>query len=202
MARRHDNVASWVRKLIGVTATALVAGTFAFAGVAGAGIMIEPGEGAAQDPGCSFTVVINEPGGVIPAGATSTTITVTGAIGGDFSGALVSLVLNGQAGPPIAVNPGDGSFVFGPLVVALPLDVSISYSFGNENAYTNFCIGPGGQSVVRVQSGAVVRPAAVARSLAFTGSDDTTRNVLIGVAAVVLGTGLVMGTRRRNRIKA
>jgi hypothetical protein len=195
-------VASWVRKLIGVTATAVVAGSFALAGVAGAGIMVTPGEGAAPDPGCSFTLVINEPGGVVPAGATSTTITVTGAIGGDFSGALVTLVINGQAGPTTPVT-ADGTFAFGPLVVALPLDVSISYSFGNENAYTNFCLGPGGQSVIRVQAGTVVRPAAAAaRALAFTGSNDTTRNVLIGVAAVVLGTVLVVGTRRRTRIKA
>jgi hypothetical protein len=197
-------VASWVRKLIGVTATALVAGSLAFAGTAGAGTDGMPGGPTPPpDPGCSFTVVINEPGGVVPEGATSTNITVTGAIGGDFSGALVSLLLNGSPVEEKAVNAGDGSFVFGPMQVSLPVDVSISYSFGNENAYTNFCIGPGGQSVVRVEAGAVARPAAApGRALAFTGSDDTTRNVLIGIAAVVLGTVLVVGTRRRSRLKA
>ena len=194
-------MASRVRKLIGVTAIAMVAGTFALAGVAGAGLMI-PGEGAPPDPGCSFAVVINEPGGVVPPGATTTNITVSGAIGGDFTGAEVTLLLDGIDSASQPVDPANGSFVFGPLDVNVPVDVSISYSYGNENAYTNFCIGPGGQSVIRVEAGAVARPAERARALAFTGSDDTTRNVLIGVAAVVLGTLLVVGTRRRHQVKA
>lgn len=185
-------MASRVRRLIGVTVMTVVLGGIAHAGAAGA---VEPGEGAPPDPGCSFTVTVA--GGTVPPGATQATITVTGAIGGASSGAQVSLVLNGQPGEPVAVGP-DGTFSFGPLVVSVPVDVSISYAFGNQNAYTNFCIGPGGQSVVRVAAGEVVR----ARALAFTGSDDTLRNVLIGVAAVVLGTVLVVGTRRRHRVKA
>jgi LPXTG-motif cell wall-anchored protein len=35
-------------------------------------------------------------------------------------------------------------------------------------------------------------------ALAFTGSSDTTRNVLIGFAALMLGTVLVVGSRRRK----
>ncbi len=188
-----------MRKLIGVSAMALVVGAFAFAGTAGAGIMVD-GEGAPPDPGCTFTVTVNDAGGVVPPPPGPVNITVTGSIGGDFAGALVTLVVNGVPGAATPVDPVNGSFVFGPLSVPVPSDVSISYSFGNENAYTNFCIGPGAQSVITVAAGTVTR--APARALAFTGSDDTTRNVLIGVAAVVLGTVLVVATRRRSRIRA
>ncbi len=113
------------------------------------------------------------------------------------SGVLVSLVVTGVPGTPKALNP-DGTFVFGPTVFAVPVDFSISYTYGNRNAYSNFCIGPGGQSVVRI------RPAAAeaARALAFTGSSDTTRNVLIGFATLMLGTVLVVGTRRRKNANA
>ena len=190
---------SWVRKLIGVTAMAVLVASFAFAGVAAAGIMVEPGEGAPPDPGCSFTIGGLDANGQAPEGATSVSITVTGTIGGDPTGVIVDLLVGGVVVESQAAA-ANGSFFFGPRTVPVPTDVSISYSYGNENAYTNFCIGPGGQSVVRVNPAQVTRVPA-ARALAFTGSDDTTRNVLIGVAAIVLGTLLVVGTRRRSRVK-
>lgn len=187
---------SSVRKLIGTTTVATIVALFGLAGVASAGVMI-PGEGAPANPGCNFTVTFNTPDGLVPAGATSVTATVTGAIGGNPSGVLVSLVLDGVAGTPKALNP-DGTFVFGPQVISVPVDISISYTYGNKNAYSDFCIGPGGQSVVRVRAAGEV----AARALAFTGSSDTTRNVLIGFAALMLGTVLVVGTRRRKHANA
>ena len=194
-------MASSVRKLLGVTVMAVMAGTFAFAGVAAAGTDGMPGGPTPPpDPGCSFSIVVNTPGGVVPQPPGPVSITVSGAIGGDFTGAIVTLLVDGGPADSQAVNASDGSFVFGPLNVPVPSDVSIEYSYGNENAYTNFCIGPGGQSVVRISPAALA--AAVARPLAFTGSSDTTRNVLIAIAAIVFGTLLVVGTRRRSSVKA
>jgi hypothetical protein len=174
---------------------ATIVAMFGLAGVASAGVMI-PGEGAPANPGCNFTVTYNTADGLVPAGATSVTATITGAIGGNPNGVLVSLVLDGVAGPGKALTIPGGTFVFGPQVISVPVDISISYTYGNKNAYSDFCVGPGGQSVVRVRAGEV------ARALAFTGSSDTTRNVLIGFAALMLGTVLVVGTRRRKHANA
>jgi hypothetical protein len=182
-------VRSSVRKLIGVTTIAALVGLFALAGVAGA--VVAPGEGAPPDPGCNYTITTTA---VSP---TVMSITVTGAVGGDFAGAQVSLVVNGVVGTPQPVSAG-GAFSFGPLQVPIPSDISVSYSYGNKNFYTNFCIGPAGESVVRIRAAGEE----VSRALAFTGSSDTTRNVLIGFAALMIGTVLVVGTRRRKNVNA
>jgi hypothetical protein len=182
-----------VRKLIGVTAMTLLVATF---GVAGAAAAVEPGEGAPPDPGCNFSVLPQTPDGQVPPGATEVSIVVSGTIGGEFDGAEVSLVLNGVVGTAQPVD-ATGGFSFGPLTIPVPSDVSVSYSYGNENFYTNFCLGPGGTSVVRVVAGAV----AARGPLAFTGSSGTASNVLIALAAIALGTVLVVATRRRSRVK-
>jgi hypothetical protein len=180
-----------------MTTVATIVAMFGLASVASAGIEIIPGEGMPADPGCNFTLTINTVGGVVPPIPGPVNITVTGAVGGNPSGVLVSLVLDGVIGAGKPLGTG-GSFVFGPQNVPVPMNVSISYSYGNQNAYTNLCLGPGGQSVVRIVPGAE----AVARPLAFTGSSDTTRNVLIGFSALMVGTVLVVGSRRRKHSNA
>ncbi|MET0421419.1 MAG: hypothetical protein ABW073_06920 [Acidimicrobiia bacterium] len=177
-----------------MTTIATLVGVIGLAGVASAGTDLMP-----PNPGCKFTFTINTPGGVVPPAPGPVSATITGAVGGDPSGVLVSLVLNGVIGPGKALN-SDGSFTFGPQDIPVPVDISISYTYGNTNAYSDVCPDPGGQSVVRVRVAGEV--AARARALAFTGSSDTTRNVLIGFAALMLGTVLVVGTRRRKHANA
>jgi LPXTG-motif cell wall-anchored protein len=96
----------------------------------------------------------------------------------------------------------DGTFSLKYTVTAA-VDLSVNFTFGNQNAYTAGCATPGGEVVVRVNvSPAVVNrpPAAQAAALAFTGSSDTPSYVLIGIAAVVLGAVLVIAARRRSQV--
>ena len=73
--------------------------------------------------------------------------------------------------------------------------VSVNYTYGDGNAYTTICAGPGGEVVLRVKAEA-------AAALAFTGSSSNTGTyVLIGVAAVVLGLVMVVGVKRRASVR-
>ena len=77
----------------------------------------------------------------------------------------------------------------------------MNFTFGNQNAYTAACAGVAGEVVVRVQAAQVTRPPVVeAQALAFTGSSDTPMYVLIGIAAIVIGTVLVVAARRRSHL--
>ncbi|MET0919579.1 MAG: hypothetical protein ABWY77_00095 [Acidimicrobiia bacterium] len=196
---------SSLRKLIGATTIATLVGMFGLAGVASAGIMI-PGEGEPPDPGCNFVLFVQTPTGLVdystftaglPVGTVNATVVAQGKIPTGFAGAKASLLVGGATvSGPTAVSAVDGSFTLGPVNVAVPSDISVSYTYGNQNAYGNTCAGPGGVAVVRVRS------AEAARALAFTGSSDTTRNVLIGVAALMVGAVLVVGSRRRKHVNA
>ena len=185
-----------VRTLIGTTTVATLVGIFGLAGVAAAGTSM-PGGSTPADPGCVSAITFHTPGGEIPAGATSVSATITGSIGGDPSGVLVSLVLDGVVGPAQPLS-STGTFSFGPQDIKVPIDLSITYTYGNGSSYTNVCTDPSGENVVRIRAAGASATAA----LAFTGSSDTTRNVLFGVAALVLGTVLVFGARRRKHIDA
>jgi hypothetical protein len=199
-------VHSSVRKITGLTILALLASSFAFASVATA---------AETDPGCAFDVTATDANGArvdlsaVPGGTTKNIpasgdlqITVTGLVSGAADGTQVSLVLDGDVQAPQAVN-SNGSFTIGPVAVTSPVEVGVQYSLGDGNLYTKVCVDPGGQTVVRVGgASASVAGASAARSLAFTGSSDATRNALLGLAALLLGTVLVIGTRRRKRIDA
>jgi LPXTG-motif cell wall-anchored protein len=109
-------------------------------------------------------------------------------------------------GVPAVAGPGDvvsqlvtdGTFTLTYTVTAAT-DISVNFTYGNQNAYTAGCALPSGEVVVRVDVKATetARPAA---SLAFTGSSDTPSYVLIGIAAVVVGAVLVVAARRRSNV--
>jgi LPXTG-motif cell wall-anchored protein len=180
-----------------MTALALVA-SGALAGVASAGSM--PGVPPASPGTCTFTLsgtgvnadgtVTSLPADVIVSGAVPTGATV------------VQLFVAQPFGTPLVLNqsiaPVGNAYAFAPVHITVESDISVSYLFGNQNAYTTTCSGPGGLTVVRI------RPAGVqaARPLAFTGSNDTMQYVLIGAGLLAVGSVLVVGARRRNRVRA
>jgi LPXTG-motif cell wall-anchored protein len=138
-----------------------------------------------------------------PIPATGALVSVTGTAP---NGVTARLFVNGVAAAP--ANPGD---VTTQLVtnntfslaynLSAAADVSVGYTFGQGNAYTAGCSTPAGATVVRVN--VAVSPANVNRpaaALAFTGSSDTPSYVLIGIAAIVLGTVLVVAARRRKQV--
>ncbi|HEX5586440.1 MAG TPA: LPXTG cell wall anchor domain-containing protein, partial [Acidimicrobiia bacterium] len=75
---------------------------------------------------------------------------------------------------------------------------AVNYVLRGVNAYTTSCTTVAGEVVV------TIRPAGAqaARPLAFTGSNDTTQYVLIGAGLLAVGSVLVVGARRRNRVRA
>jgi len=109
----------------------------------------------------------------------------------------VPAVVNG-AGDVVSQLVTDGTFTLKYTVTAAT-DISINFTFGNQNAYTSGCATPGGEVVVRVDVKATeaAKPAA---ALAFTGSSDTPSYVLIGIAAIVVGAVLVVAARRRSNV--
>lgn len=189
-------MASSVRKLISMTALALVA-SGALAGVASAGSM--PGVPPASPGTCTFTLsgtgvsadgtVTQLPADVIVSGAVPTGATVVQLF---VAPAGQALVLNQS------ITPVGNAYAFAPVHITVESDISVSYLFGNQNAYTTTCSGPGGLTVVRIRVAGVQ----AARPLAFTGSNNTLQYVLIGAGLVAVGSVLVVGFRRRNRVRA
>ena len=194
-------MASSVRRLIGATALAMLVGSFAFAGVAAAGIMV-PDENPDSLGPCTFEIVGS------PGAATldvtfphSVTVRVSAPATADVSVFVSTL----PSGTPVEFGPelSTGAPIdFGPIELTAPSSITAGYTTTDGSAYTATCSGPGGVAAIQVlAAGArVVTPGA--RPLAFTGSDDTTTHVLIAAAAIVLGTVLVVGTRRRSRVKS
>jgi LPXTG-motif cell wall-anchored protein len=132
-------------------------------------------------------------------------VTVTGTV---QSG--VHITLYGQAvlsenplqlGPTVALASQDVTNDTFSLTANLtgPTNLSVNFTYGNENAYTSGCATPGGEVVVRVRANEASRPAPAA-ALAFTGSSDTPSYVLIGIAAIVVGAVLVAAARRRSHL--
>ncbi|MET0627328.1 MAG: LPXTG cell wall anchor domain-containing protein [Acidimicrobiia bacterium] len=186
---------SSVRKLISMTALALVASA-ALAGVASAGSM--PGVPPTSPGTCTFELSGT---GVGPDGTVTSLpadVIVSGAV--PAGATVVQLFVAQPFGTPLVLNqsvaPVGNAYSFAPVHITVEADLSVSYLYGNENAYTTTCSGPGGLTVVRI------RPAGAqaARPLAFTGSNDTMQYVLIGIAALAIGSVLVVGARRRNRV--
>ena len=115
--------------------------------------------------------------GTAPAGTTVTA----------FSGAtpLVTAVANGS-----------GNFVSGAFTLNGATDITANFEVTTGNGYGTGCADPLGLTVVRVQAAAASQPA---QALAFTGSNNTTSFVLIGVTALIVGIVLTVGARRRSR---
>jgi LPXTG-motif cell wall-anchored protein len=139
-----------------------------------------------------------------PIAALGTQVTVTGTAPSTDNTTVV-LFVNGipatpnGAGDVVTQPVTDGTFTLKYTVTAVPADLSVNFTFGNQNAYTAGCATPGGEVVVRVNVAAqeVARPAA---ALAFTGSSDTPSYVLIGIAAIVVGAVLVVAARRHKQV--
>jgi LPXTG-motif cell wall-anchored protein len=138
----------------------------------------------------------------VPAGGGVVSVSGTAA-----NGVTVQLFIDGVAAAP--VSPGDvtsqlvtdGTWALS-YKLTTTADVSVGFTTNDGNAYTGGCTTPGGETVVRVD--VAVSPADVVRpntaALAFTGSSDTPSYVLIGIAAIVVGTVLVVAARRRKQV--
>jgi LPXTG-motif cell wall-anchored protein len=186
-----------VRKLMGVAVVGVLGALFAMPMLtAGAQEGVAP-----QPPGdCVILSVTPNP---VPAFPADVTVTGTAPDG-------VVITLYRQTPPvtgalvPIASQTvtGNAFSLTGNLPAAS--DISLNFTFGNQNAYTAGCATPGGEVVVRVDVAAAEvtkpAPAAAAQALAFTGSNDTPSYVLVGIAALVLGAVLVVAARRRSQL--
>jgi len=173
---------STLRRLAAASVVGLVA-VFVLAPPASAGT-----GGAPTSPGaCTFEVTGTFPNLTVHGTTPAADVQVTAYFQADGS-ATQSVI-----GTTHLTNGGPWSFAF---TAPSPGNVSANYTYGNKNAYTTGCIGPGGITVIHVGA------EEAARNLAFTGSSHTTTYVLIGLAALALGTVLVIGARRRSRVDA
>jgi LPXTG-motif cell wall-anchored protein len=198
-----------VRKFVGVALVGLLGALALPMLAAGAQTVTTNGstgsDGIPPDPPgvCTFSVAPN------PVDAFPTQVTISG-VAPTTDNTHVVLFANGSAatvqgaGDIVATDPApDGSYTLKYTVNAV-VDLSVNFTFGNQNAYTSGCTGPGGITVVRVnvKAAEVARPATApaAQALAFTGSSDTPSYVLIGIAAIVVGGVLVVAARRRKQV--
>ena len=203
-----------VRKFVGVALIGLL-GAFALPMLAaGAQTNGSTGSnGVPPDPpgACTFDVTPN------PVAAVPTQVTITGTAP-TTDNTHVVLFVNGVAGDTRTAAPTSSRPTRPPTVAtrcctrspASPADgsglpLSVNFTFGNQNAYSAVCTGPGGITVIRVKvqtspAEVVKPPAAAAQALAFTGSSDTPSYVLIGIAAIVVGAVLVVAARRRSQV--
>jgi len=169
----------------------------ALAGVASAGDM--PGVPPESPGPCS--IELSGPG-VSPDGVVESlpaTVTVAGDVPAGATEVQLLISTPPSAAPVIVqtVAPVGLRYTFAPQLIQAESGLSVSYLFGNQNAYTTTCEGIGGLTVIRI------RPAGAqaARPLAFTGSNDTLQYVLIGAGLLAVGSVLVVGARRRNRVR-
>jgi len=191
-----------VRKMVGVALMAVLAALALPMLAAGAQTNGSTGsDGVPPPPPGDCTILSVTPN---PITALGTQVTVTGTAPSTDNTTVV-LYANGipatanGAGDVVSQPVTDGTFTLKYTVTAAPVDLSVNFTYGNQNAYTSGCATPGGEVVVRVtlEAEQVSKPAA---ALAFTGSSDTPSYVLIGIAAIVVGTVLVVAARRRKQV--
>jgi LPXTG-motif cell wall-anchored protein len=178
-----------VRKLVIAGAVAVI-GVFAMAPMlaASAGTMVV----APPSPGqCTFDVNnVNFPDVVI-SGSTP--------VGADV---VIEIRFQADGSPNAALIESQhlaagGAFSFSYNTGGAAGGVTANYTYGNKSAYVTGCTGPGGVTVVRAES--LKGPS---KSLAVTGSSNTTMFVLIGFAALVLGLVFVVAARRRSSVNS
>jgi LPXTG-motif cell wall-anchored protein len=196
-----------VRKLMGVAVVGVLGALFAMPMVAAGAADGSTGSGGIDPapPGdCVLTSVTPNP---IPAFGTQVTISGTAP---STDNTHIFLFADGNPATPNSATDvvdqaiTDGTFTLKYTVLA-PVDLSVNFTFGNQNAYTAICPTVDNEVVVHVDVEAtnVVKPpaaAAQAQALAFTGSNDTPSFVLVGIAALVLGAVLVIAARRRSQL--
>jgi LPXTG-motif cell wall-anchored protein len=179
-----------------VTRIAIVGAIAAFAAVplfAASASAVEAGPGGV----CTFNVVpdvISPPfpapvhiDGTAPSGATVT-------------------AYNGATPLVSALVDGNGHFTSADFGVNPDTQVSANFAVG-DSSYASGCGDPEGVVVVRVAGATAAaqqqqQQQQQQQALAFTGSNNTTSFVLIGVTALIVGVVLTVGARRRNRISS
>jgi LPXTG-motif cell wall-anchored protein len=156
-----------------------------------AGAQTIPGEGTVPPPppgDCTYSspTTVN---------AIGDTITITGSAP---AGVTVQLFVNGAQTPSQEVvlpdTPAFPTFSFDLQISGDPTSFTLSYLYGNKNAYTATCSGIEGALVTRITVASQN-----AGRLAFTGSSETPAYVFVGLAALVLGAVFVVAARRRAR---
>jgi LPXTG-motif cell wall-anchored protein len=192
-----------VRKFMGVVLMGVLGALFAFSMVAANaqtnGSTGTDGVPPAPPGDCTILSVTPNP---VPGFPTQVTITGTAPT---TDNTTVVLYANGSpaapngAGDIVSQAVTTGNFTLKYTVTAAT-DISVNFTYGNQNAYTAGCATPGGEVVIRVDVSPTSATKPPAASLAFTGSSDTPSYVLIGLAAVVVGAVLVVAARRRSKV--
>ena len=142
---------------------------------------------------CTFNVLPNPVAPPFPAAVHIEGTAPAGTEVTAFSGATALVTTTANA----AGNFSSGNFGVNP-----DTDVSATFTVAG-GSYATVCADPEGLVVVRVRAaGENVQRAAQAQALAFTGSNNTTSFVLIGVTALVVGIVLTVGARRRSRVSS
>jgi hypothetical protein len=91
-----------------------------------------------------------------------------------------------------------GNFQSGNFGVNPDTEVSATFAIAG-GSYATGCADPDGVLVVGVKSATAAQQA---QALAFTGSNNTTTFVLIGVTALIVGLVLTVGARRGSRVSS
>jgi LPXTG-motif cell wall-anchored protein len=158
-----------MRKVVGVLVLAILAGI--------ALPLASAGAGTTTTGSCTFTVTPT----TLPSGGGSVTVSGTAP-----EGSTITVFKNGvKDGTTTAADDGSWS-----IVVSVTATTDITVSFGTNYPPAACAPGP-----IRVTVAAAVTPA---QQLAFTGSSNTLTYVLAALAAITLGTILVVGVRRRR----
>ena len=185
---------STLRRLIGVTALVMLVGATVLATTAAA-LTPPPGEGQPASPGTCFFAASTD---TVPAGAGTVSITVSvtqlPVVDEAFT---VQLFFKGNVVQThnVPANVQGAPFSFAPITAQVGDTIAVNYILRGVSTYSTSCGSVAGE-VITVKAAAVT-------ALAFTGSSSNTMtHVLIALAAIVFGTVLVVGTRRRNHVRA
>jgi LPXTG-motif cell wall-anchored protein len=108
---------------------------------------------------------------------------------------------NGATPLVTTTTDGGGNFHSANFGVNPDTDVSATFAVAG-GSYATGCADPEGLVVVRVKAATAAQAAQQAQALAFTGSNNTSTFVLIGIAALVVGMVLTVGARRRSGVSS
>ena len=100
------------------------------------------------------------------------------------------------------VNAASNGSFSSQFTVTGPTSITVNFSTADNNAYATGCAENLGVTTVTIPPVQVAGSSVTAASLAFTGSSNTPSIALIGTAAVVVGAALVVGVRRKARVRS
>lgn len=144
------------------------------------------------DPVCTFDVLPNPIAAPFPAA-----VHIEGTAPAD----TVVTAFNGGTALVSTTSDGSGNFHSSNFGVFPDTNVSASFAVAG-GSYATGCADPEGVLVVRVKAATAQQAAQQAQALAFTGSNNTTSFVLIGVVALLVGIVLTVGARRHSRVSS